>query len=115
MARFKAGHRAKFDDVPFIKALRDKGYNRANLPAILGVNKDRYTLLFQEPERMTGRQYIIISQLLCIPLTEVINTLFRTPPQSPHYLTEDYSSSYHVKKIKEELIIKQANIKPDLI
>lgn len=104
--RFKAGHRAKFKDVPFIQPLRDKGYSYNNLPAILGTSKANYVLLFQEPWRMTGRQYIIISQLLCIPLAEVINTLFRTPAKSPHYLTEDYNTNIHVKTIKADLIEK---------
>ena len=101
--RFKVGHRAKPIDVPFIERLRELGYNSRNLPQILGVSKAHWLLIFQEPNRMTGTQYIILSHLLCIPLATVINTLFKTPPQSPHYLTEDYSTNYHVQKIKEEL------------
>jgi len=111
MARFQIGHNAKYQSVPFVRELKELGYDRTNLPKILRVNKDKLTTLLQEPTRLTGEQYIILSHLLCIPLTEVINKLFNTPKQSPHYLKEDYSTNYHVQKIKADLIAK--NILPN--
>ena len=106
VGRFQIGHNSKYQNVPFVRELKERGYDRTNLPKILRVNKDKLTTLLQEPTRLTGEQYIILSHLLCIPLSEVINTLFRTPPQSPHYLKEDYSTNHHVEKIKAELATK---------
>lgn len=104
--RFQPGHKAKYFNLPFISELRTLGYDYKNLPKILGVSHLHYIRLFQEPERMTGKQYIIISQLLSIPLKDVINTLLRQPAKSPHFLTEDYNQNHHIKAIRNDLIEK---------
>lgn len=106
MPAFRQGQKEDINNLPFIRALRERGYNWKNLPQILGTSPTNYLKLFEQPDKMTGKQYIILSQLLLIPLPEVINTLFRTPPQSPHYLKGDYSTNSHVEKIKAELATK---------
>lgn len=114
MPKVPAGYKMKFTDVPFISELKARGYDYKNLPAILETSPKNYIKLFQEPERFTYRQFIILSHLLLKPIPEIINTLIKTPIESPHYLREDYNAHHHVKQIKAELIAKEI-IKPDLI
>jgi len=111
MARIPSGYKMKFLELPFIEQLKDLGYTYKNLPSILGTSRDNYIKLFQEPTRFTLKQLMILSYLLSKPLPEIMNTLFKTPVQSPHYLKEDYSTNYHVQKIKADLIAK--NILPN--